>query len=123
MSAENETLEGMWKGESSSYPLTDRIDPARTDLFRDFENAPLSRHDLELQLLISGIRGSARLPRYVLVRESIGRWRIAAMSLKRGGAPKLVSPRVFDDQNDAERFVFNIRLQQLAALDLKEDSL
>ena len=121
MPVENETLEGMWKGESSSFPLTDKIDPTRADLFREFENAPLHRHDLELQLLISGIRGSARLPRYVLVRQGFGRWCVAAMSNQRGGQPTLVSPRVFDNQDAAERFVFNLRLKELAALDSTEE--
>lgn len=111
------TLSGMWKGSSDQLSLTDVVDGTRTDLFADFDRDPLGRHDLELQLLVSGVRGSARIPRLVLARQEHGRWVVIEVADRRGGAPRLVTPRVFDELRDAERFVFAVRVQLLAALE------
>jgi hypothetical protein len=111
------TLSGMWKGSSDQLSLTDVVDGTRTDLFADFDRDPLGRHDLELQLLVSGVRGSARIPRLVLARQEHGRWVVIEVTDRRGGAPLLVTPRVFDELRDAERFVFALRVQLLAALE------
>ena len=59
-------LAAMWKGSSDAIELTDVVDGTRTDLFERFERDPLARHDLEVQALVSGVRGSARIPRLVL---------------------------------------------------------
>lgn len=107
----------MWKGSSDRLELDDRPDFTRTDLFHAFELHPLARHELELQLLVSGIRGSARIPRFVLARVGGGRWQIIRIAAERGGPASLVTPRIFDDLEEAERFVFELRLQLLGALD------
>jgi hypothetical protein len=116
---EGDAVQGspMWKGSSERLELGDHLDFGRTDLFAAFEADPLARHDLELQLLVSGVRGSGRIPRMVLARVAPGRWQVIRIAAERGGAPELVSPRVFDDLRDAERYVFGLRLQLLGALD------
>lgn len=107
----------MWTAGSALLPLTDRIDATRTDLLERFDRDPLAIHNLELQVLVSGIRQSARLPRIVLSRVDHGRWLVTEIGAGRPGRPRILSPRVFDDQREAERFVFNHRLALLAALD------
>lgn len=107
----------MWKGHSERLELTDRPDFTRTDLFGRFESDPLARHDLELQLLVSGVRGSARIPRLVLARSAQHHWVVTRIAARRGAPAELVTPRLFDDLRAAERYVFGLRLQLLAALD------
>ena len=113
-------LTGMWKGRSDALVLTDEVDATRTDLLAQFERDPLGRHDVELQLLVSGVRGSSRIPRLVLSQLEHGRWLVTEIAGRRGAEPRIVTPRVFDDLRDAERYVFGLRLQLLA--DLKEDA-
>ena len=108
---------GMWKGSSDVLELTDVVDGSRTDLFEMFERDPLARHDLELQVLVSGVRGSNRIPRLVVAQVARGRWTVFEIRRERGAEPRQVSPRVFDELRDAERFVFNLRLHWLAELD------
>jgi hypothetical protein len=111
----------MWKGSSEVLELTDDLDFGRTDLFTTFARDPLARHDLELQMFVSGLRGSARIPRFVLARagegHGHGRWLVIRVSPERGGQAAVETPRVFDDLRDAERYVFERRLELLGALD------
>ncbi len=113
----------MWKGSSEQLELNDRPDFGRSDLFRVFEADPLARHDLELQLLVSGVRGSARIPRLVLVRVGPGQWQVTRIAAERGGTATRVSPQLFDDIRDAERYVFSLRLQLLGELDEVNETL
>lgn len=110
------TLFGSWTGRHQELPVSDEVDAGRADLFRAFAAAPRARHDLELQLLVSGVRGSRRIPRFVLVRVGTGRWRVARMPAERGAEPTLVGGRVFEDLDDAERYVMDLRLSLLADL-------
>lgn len=112
-----DALTGMWKGSSDVLALSDRVDGTRADLLDEFDRDPLGRHDLELQLTVSGVRGSARIPRFALARIDHGRWQVVRTSGRRGGPLHAVSPRVFDDLRDAERYVFGLRLQLLSELD------
>ena len=107
----------MWKVTSGRLEPSDTVDFDRTDLFADFVRDPLARHGVELQRLVSGLRGSGRLPRFVLARLAPARWQIIAVSPERGSAPTLVTPRIFDDLRAAEHYVFELRLQLLGALD------
>jgi hypothetical protein len=109
-------LAAMWKGGGGAFELTDVVDGTRTDLFERFERDPLARHDLEVQALVSGVRGSARIPRLVLARVAGGGWLLTEIGSRRGDPPRIVSPRVFSDLRDAERFVFTLRLSLLAGL-------
>ena len=79
----------------------------------------LGRHDIELQLMVSAIRGSGRIPRFVLGQVEFGRWIVLQVAETRGGEPTRISDDVFDDLRAAERFVFALRLQLLAAEDAK----
>ena len=117
MSELDAKLAAMWKGSSDAIELTDVVDGTRTDLFERFERDPLARHDIEVQALISGVRGSARIPRLVLSRVGGGGWLLTEIGPRRGDPPRIISPRVFDDLRDAERFVFSLRLAMLSALD------
>ena len=114
-------LAAMWKGSSDAIELTDVVDGTRTDLFERFERDPLARHDLEVQALVSGVRGSARIPRLVLCRVAGGGWLLTEIGSRRGEPPRIVSPRVFDDLRDAERFVFSLRLSLLGALGSEQE--
>jgi len=107
-------LAGMWKGSNDLLTLTDEVDATRTDLLADFDRDPLGRHDIELQMMVSGVRGSARIPRLVLAQLDYSRWVIVEIAGERGAEPRILSPRVFDDLRDAERYVFALRLQLLA---------
>lgn len=119
----SDELTAMWKGSSELLEMTDHPDFTRSDLFSAFEADPLGRHDLELQMLVSGVRGSSRIPRFVLSRvgevDGGGRWVVVRISAVRGGDAVLVSGRIFDDIPKAERFVFDLRLQLLSELDLQ----
>lgn len=106
-------LAAMWKGSSGAIELTDVVDGTRTDLFDRFDRDPLARHDIELQALVSGVRGSARIPRLVLSRVAGGGWLLTEIGTSRGDPPRIVSPRVFTDLREAERFVFSLRLAML----------
>lgn len=108
----NQSLFGAWGGRNKPLPVSDDIDLTRTDLVRIFEAAPRARHDLEVQLLASGVRGSRKVPRLVLVRIGEQQWRIARVAEVRGGEPELYD-REFDDKDDAERYVMNLRLSLL----------
>ena len=77
-------LAAMWKGRSDAIELTDVVDGTRTDLFERFERDPLARHDLEVQALVSGVRGSARIPRLVLARVAGGGWLLTEIGARRG---------------------------------------
>ena len=116
MSELDAKLAAMWKGSSAAIELTDVVDGTRTDLFERFSRDPLARHDLEVQALVSGVRGSARIPRLVLARVAGGGWLVTEIGARRGDAPRIVSPQVFDDLRDAERFVFSLRLALLGSL-------
>ena len=114
-------LTGMWKGSSDVLALTDHVDATRTDLLNEFDRDPLCRHDLELQLLVSGVRGSGRIPRIALARLEHGRWLVVRTAGRRGAPLEIVTPRVFDDLRDAERYVFALRLQLLSELAAPDD--
>lgn len=114
--SDDENLTGMWKGSSDIIQLTDHVDAGRTDLFEAFDRDPLARHDIELQTMISGVRGSSRIPRFVLSRVEFGRWLVTQISAERGGPATIVSPQIFDDARDAERYVFQLRLGLLRNL-------
>lgn len=122
----SDEMTAMWKGSSDLLELTDHPDFSRSDLFSAFDSDPLGRHDLELQMLVSGVRGSSRIPRFVLSRVGAmhcsRRWVIVQISAARGGEATLVSERIFDDICKAERFVFDLRLQLLSELDLLADA-
>ena len=115
----DDPLTVMWKGSNSELELSDSVDPSRTDLLDDFDRDPLGRHDIELQLMVSAIRGSSRIPRFVLGQVEFGRWIVLQVAETRGGEPTRISDDVFDDLRAAERFVFALRLQLLAAEDAK----
>ena len=116
MSEQQPTVElgaAMWKGHSDALELSDIVDGTRTDLFDRFLAAPFARHDLELQLMVSSMRGSARIPRIVLAQAGERRWVVTQIAAERGARPELVTAREFDDLEDAERFVFDYRLRLL----------
>jgi hypothetical protein len=100
-----------------SVPVNDSPDPTRVDLFERFFRNPRGRHDLEVQALVSGVRGSVRIPRFILARVDRQRWQVLKLPSHRGMAPEIVGGQMFSDRDDAERFVMNLRLSLLADID------
>lgn len=100
---------------TGEFDIPDRIDPARTDLRAEFMADPLGRHSLDLQLLLGLMRGSPRLPRWILLVSKPGESWLLAEAAPRGEPPRIVPGREFTSLADAERHVFDLRWQALTA--------
>jgi hypothetical protein len=109
-----------WR-QQSQFELTDRIADAHPDLVAAFDRDPLARHDIELQLLVSGIRGSIRVPRLVLLKVGSNQWQLAEAPMARGEPCTLMTEQVFNDIETAERAAMAIRLDVLRGCKARTD--
>ncbi|TVQ56830.1 MAG: hypothetical protein EA355_05835 [Rhodobacteraceae bacterium] len=86
------------------------IDPARTDLIREFEAKPGGPYSAELTLVVNRLRLLPLAERHVLVCRKRGReWVLAKMPPRRGAPVALIEDHVFADYADAVREVFRRR--------------
>jgi hypothetical protein len=96
-----------------------RIDPARTDLAREFRAHIRGPYSQELQKLLHRMRWSAWPGRYVLVILEPGRrWGLAQMPAERGDKVKRFDDVVFDSLEEAEWHVFKLRWKLLTGSEL-----
>lgn len=86
------------------------IDPARTDLIREFEANPGGPYSVELTLVINRLRLIPLQDRDVLVCTKRGRqWVLAKMPPQRGAPVQIFEDHVFDNYSAAIREVFRRR--------------
>ena len=94
----------------SHYP----IDPARTDLARQFRDRPFGPHSPDLQHIVNRMRWSPLAGRHVLVtRVPYREWVLATLTGVRGDAPVVDESRVFHSLEEAEWAVFRLRWQAI----------
>lgn len=94
------------------------IDPARTDLVREFEANPAGPHTPELNLLINRLRLMPMAERHILVCTRRGRqWKLAKMPARRGAPVRIYEDQVFDDHAEATRELFRRRWQTATGQD------
>ena len=96
-----------------------RIDPARTDLAREFMGNVRGPHGEELRRVLHRMRTTPLRGRYcAIVREPYESWMIGRLSGVRGEPPEVLEDRVFTDLDEVEREVFRLRWQQLTGKEL-----
>lgn len=95
------------------------IDPARTDLAREFLANPGGPHGPELTRLVNRLRLMPIAERYVLVCVERGRrWMLARIPAARGARIECFEDRVFTDYDDAVREVFRRRWRAVTGAEL-----
>lgn len=92
------------------------IDPSRTDLAREFREAPFGPFSPELQRVLQVLRGGA-LPGKPIVLAEGGRWAIAAIPSERG-RPFVKEPERYDDLGEAMWQLFRRRWQRATGSEL-----
>ena len=91
-----------------------RIDPARTDLVREFRDRPFGPYSPDLQHVLNRMRWSPLGGRHVLVtRVPYREWALATLTGRRGDAPVVDETRVFESLAEAEWAVFRLRWEAL----------
>lgn len=104
MAAEQRTPQG----------LPDGIDGTRTDLVEEFRLRPLGRHSPDLQTLLNHMRGGPIGGKHFLLLDGPHtRWVLARFTTSSPPGVERFPDRVFDDIEDAERHVFDLRWEQM----------
>jgi len=94
------------------------IDPARTDLIREFEANPGGPYSAELTLVINRLRLMPMQDRDILVCTRRGRqWALAKMPPQRGAPVQIFEDQVFGDHAAAVREVFRRRWKTVTGQD------
>lgn len=89
-----------------------QIDPTRTDLIAEYDANPRGPHSHELSMLLHRLRLGPLEERYVPVCTVPGReWAVGRMPLERGRPIEFVEGAVYDNAEDADRRVFQLRWQ------------
>ncbi len=100
-----------------------RLDPARTDLAREFRASIRGPWSKELQQLVHRMRWGAWQGRWVIyVLEPGRRWALARMPAERGQKVQILHDTVFDSLDDAEWHVFQLRWQAITGSALRLDA-
>ncbi|MGD8841614.1 MAG: hypothetical protein PVI70_18550 [Gammaproteobacteria bacterium] len=95
------------------------IDPARTDLAREFLANPGGPHGPGLTRLVNRLRLMPIAERHVLICLERGRrWMLARIPADRGAGIERFEDQVFTDYDDALREVFRRRWKTLTGEDL-----
>ena len=95
------------------------VDPARTDLAREFRANPRGPHGEELRRVLHRMRTTPLRGRYcAIVKEPFESWVIGRLSGVRGAPPEVFEDRVFTDLDEVEWEVFRLRWKQLTGEDL-----
>lgn len=94
--------------------LPERIGPHRLDLVEEFRQKPFGRHSPDLQALLDHMRGSPIHGKFFLLMvQPHERWALARFSREDPLEAELYGDEVFDDIEEAERYVFDLRWQFL----------
>lgn len=98
-----------------------KIDPARTDLAREFKARPFGVHSADLQVVLNLMRGEAIPGKFILVcTKPHEEWTLARLK----GDPlraQLLKDYVFKSLEEAEWVVFKLRWKKLTGRDLDID--
>ena len=97
------------------------IDPQRIDLAREFCRNPWGPHSAELQRILNVMRAAPVAGKHVILMSGpYRRWSVARLTGVRGEAAERIEGLSFDNPEDAERAVFQLRWQEHTgqALDL-----
>ena len=95
------------------------VDPARTDLAREFRANPRGPHGEELRRVLHRMRTTPLRGRYcAIVKEPFESWVVGRLSGVRGEPPEVFEERVFTDLDEVEWEVFRLRWKQLTGEDL-----
>ena len=95
------------------------VDPARTDLAREFRANVRGPHGEELRRVLHRMRTTALRGRYcAIVKEPFESWVIGRLRGVRGEPPEVFEDRVFTDLDEVEWEVFRLRWKQLTGEDL-----
>ena len=95
------------------------IDPARTDLAREFRDNVRGPHSPDLQRVLDRMRTGPLAGKYVLLcREPEREWVLAQLTGERGEALRVHEDAVFHSLEDAEWAVFQRRWRELTGVTL-----
>ena len=91
-------------------------------LAREFRAKGIAEHSPDLQRLLRSLRTEAPSERFVLFAVQPGkRWILARRSGGQGGSLELFDHKVYDDPDDAEWDVFELRWQARAGAPLPDE--
>ncbi len=87
----------------------------KADLLNEFNLRPIGKHSQSLQRALNIMRGEPVTGRYVLViLEPYKKWMLGELTGKRGQPVKTHKDKIFTSIEDAERYVFQLRIQRHA---------
>ena len=93
------------------------VDPARTDLAREFRDNVRGPHGEDLRRVLHRMRSGPLAGKYVLVVRRPGReWVLGQLGPRRGDPVRIHEDQVFHSLDDAEWAVFKRRWQDLGQL-------
>jgi hypothetical protein len=99
-----------------------KIDPAKTELAREFKDKPFGPHSAELQKVLNVMRWEPVEGKYVLVNTVPHKeWCLAQLPGKRGIPVKLHEDVKFTDLGEAEWYIFKMRWKKHTGQDLALD--
>lgn len=90
------------------------FDGGRTDLAREFINAPMGPYSPELWKLLNYMRRGPVAGRHVLIVLEPGRWQLGRLPAIAGDKVIRFEEVEFDNLSDAERHIFKLRWEQLS---------
>ena len=94
-----------------------QIDPARTDLIREFDNNPGGPYGLELSQVVACMRVMPMEERTIIVcTKRHAEWTLARMPKAPGDKMEYYDDLVFDDYDAALRKLFRIRWQAVTGV-------
>ena len=95
------------------------IDASRKDLVEEFRKTPVGHQSVELQKMMSVMRGERFPGKHVLIcTKPFKEWRLAQLSGVRGDPPEVVEGVVYTSIEAAEWGVFKIRWKALTGEEL-----
>ena len=95
------------------------IDASRKDLVEEFRKTPVGLQSVELQKMMSVIRGERFPAKHILIcTKPFEEWQLARLSGVRGEPPEVVEGVVYSSIEEAEWGVFKIRWKALTGEEL-----
>ena len=89
------------------------IDPGRVDLAREFKSNPWGPHSAELQRILKVMRAEPLAGKHVILMSGpYHRWSVARLTGVRGESAQRIEDLSFDNPEDAEWAVFELRWEE-----------